>query len=342
MGGRLEALCECLDLAPLVIIDVSRLSDCRLPPRLPGAAGLLLDRVRPSEILRWRTLLEPLWGVPVVGALPELPLEYKTPEHLPAGDPQPQYDGNFLRLAECCDMSTLMRLADRSELPGRSPVIYRPGSKVAGLKVSVAYDEVFDGYFPGVFDLLEMQGATIRVFSPLRDEQLPPDTDIVYIGGGNPIPRAAQLAGNHCLIAKLREHVLRGRPMYAEAGGLAYLCERLRLPSGESVPMTHVLPAVAIRNPKPAAARAATVTLSRDHWLAPCGFRFKGYLDTTWRFEPTGSLASYIAEPGHEFDVVGFREAVGSRLHLHFAAQPEFLRQFSCASADRRQPTSTG
>ncbi len=47
-------------------------------------------------------------------------------------------------------------------------------------------DDAFHCYFPDTLDLLELRGATVCDFSPLRDERLPVDTDIVYFGCGRP------------------------------------------------------------------------------------------------------------------------------------------------------------
>ncbi len=38
-GGTLEDLCDWLDLSRLVVLDVQRLVDCRMPPRPPGVVN---------------------------------------------------------------------------------------------------------------------------------------------------------------------------------------------------------------------------------------------------------------------------------------------------------------
>src|SRR5690606_21378146 len=93
------------------------------------------------------------------------------------------------------------------------------------LTVAVAYDEAFRCYFPDTLDLLEHLGATVVDFSPLRDEALPLGTDIVYFGCGHPERYAEALASNHCMMLAIREHVCAGRRIYAEGGGVAYLCQ---------------------------------------------------------------------------------------------------------------------
>src|SRR4029077_935542 len=104
------------------------------------------------------------------------------------------------------------------------------------VRVAVAYDEAFNCYFPDTLDMLELRGATVRVFSPLRDECLPADTDIVYLGCGSTHEHAAALAGNHCMLLALKEHVCSGKRIYGEGGGLAYLCQHVELADGNRIP----------------------------------------------------------------------------------------------------------
>ncbi len=343
-GGTLEGLCDWLALPQVAIVDVSLLGDCCLPTRPSGVEALLLDRVKPADFFYWRTTLESLWGVKVLGALPELPtlrdaIVNHPSETLPclAG-----FDELGDRLADTLQLESLLRLAVASDSPHARPWpdhrhIFRPGNRFAGLTVAVAYDAAFHCYFPGVLDLLELQGATVEDFSPLHDEALPAHTDVVYIGCGQPQLFAAELSGNHCLAMALRDHARQGRRIYAEGGGMAYLSRSLRLScgesqSGETVPMLGVLPAAATYVADAAPAEAVEILLSRDHWLGPAGAQLRGYRNMHWQIEPGGPLASYVANPGCELDLVGHRQVIGSRLHLDFSAQPDFLRRFASSA----------
>ena len=98
--------------------------------------------------------------------------------------------------------------------------------------------------------------------------------------------------------------------------------------------MLGVLPAAATYVADVAPALATEVMLSRDHWLGPAGAKLRGYRNMHWQFEPGGPLASYVANPGCELDLVGHRQVIGSRLHIDFSAQPDFLQRFA-SSADR-------
>jgi cobyrinic acid a,c-diamide synthase len=197
------------------------------------------------------------------------------------------------------------------------------------LRVAVAYDEAFGGYFPDTLDLLELRGAAISDFSPLRDERLPPETDVVYVGCGHPERFAAQLSKNDCMMLALKSHLCSGRRMYAECGGLAYLCHEIEMPGGHNWPMVGVLPATAHFDPTPAVPTPTEVRLASDTWLGCAGQCLRGYLSRRWSLRPLTRLeACGESGAGRELDVVKRHHAVGSRVYLNFAAQSHLLESF--------------
>jgi len=341
-GGDLETLCRWLNLPRLAIVDASLVSDCHVPPRPDQVDGLLLDRVADStQLIRLQTMFESLWGVPVLGSLGmigDLRREIKNlaPGAKPARELCAQVRDQFAQRAQ---LDRIHRLAcSRDLLDSRPAECVRPEGPA--LQVAVAYDEVFHCYFPDMLDLLELKGATVRDFSPLRDERLPPNTDIVYFGCGHPERYARELVENHCMMLALKDHLCNGLRLYAECGGLAYLCQRLEMPDGESLPMSGVLPAVARRNPYPEPPRAREITLSADTWLGPAGSRLRGYLTSHWSLEAAGPLTCFAKEPPDEPALVGRHQAIGSRLYLNFAAQPSILSSFFRPHAPAIDPTA--
>jgi cobyrinic acid a,c-diamide synthase len=196
------------------------------------------------------------------------------------------------------------------------------------LTVAIAYDEAFNCYYPDSLDLLELRGASVVDFSPLRDENLPPQVDVVYFGCGHPERFAAALSENHCMAAALRSHLCAGRRIYGEGGGAAYLCHQMETPAGDLKRMAGVLPAVARFERNPSPVRPMEITLARSNWLGDQGTRLRGYRSSFWRFEPAGDLVGFAGEREHDFDMIGNFRAVGSLLHLHFAAQPKCLDRF--------------
>jgi len=352
-GGQIEPLCQCLALPRLGILDVGELHACRMPLRNLAAEALLLDGVvGPADFYRWQTVVESLCGVPVVGALDQASVAREIIRRLEPGQKPARELCRSLgdQLLHYTDTTAILELAQRPDTStsNSGDVVRRTDNPLAaladqpedvllaahdGVTLAVAYDEVFSGYFPDTLDALEQRGVTVRDFSPLRDEALPPDCDIVYIGCGFPARHALQLAGNHCLLAAIREHVCAGRRIYGEGGGLAYLCEFLALPNGRQIPMASVLPAVAHLSPRLRPPSPIELTLSGGNWLGKPGQRIRGYLNDNWRLEPTGPLASCTAssctgDATRRLDMIERHQAIGSRVHLNLAAQPQLLESF--------------
>jgi cobyrinic acid a,c-diamide synthase len=183
---------------------------------------------------------------------------------------------------------------------------------------------------------LEVRGAKIRDFSPLRSEQLPPGTDLVYLGCGRVERHAEALASNHCMKQALRSYADAGGKVYAEGGGLAYLCQHMVLDQGRQASMAGVLPAVARLTAGPASVRPVELSLAQDTWLGPARSQLRGYLNSRWTIERLGPLSSYAAQRQCKDDLVGRNNVFGSRVHLDFAAQPQLLASFfrSCAPSN--------
>jgi cobyrinic acid a,c-diamide synthase len=328
-GGSLDCLCEWLDLPRLVVLDRTRLDACCLPPR-PQADALLLDRISgPADLYALQTALESLWGIPVVGALEEMPRLREAVAAVDKGTVLPRELCEQLgsAIARYTRPEAIRRLAERRPLADVSTASIAP-EPAAAITVAVAYDDAFHCYFPDTLDLLELMGATVVDFSPLRDESLPPGADLVYVGCGHPERFAAALSENHCMMSALRNHLCAGRRIYADGGGLSYLCQYLEAVDGSWVSMVGVLPAVARRNRAPDPPCPVELTLAHDTWLAEAGTPLRGYLNTAWVLEQRSALTGLLRERDHEYDLVGRYQALGSRMQVNFATQPAFLHNF--------------
>jgi cobyrinic acid a,c-diamide synthase len=282
-----------------------------------------------------------MWGLPVLGALEQLSPLRQAVRQLSPGSSVPREVCEHLAAAleRYTRPETIRRLAARREFDAVPTSLFQPVVHRRPMTVAVAYDEAFHCYFPDTLDLLESFGATIVDFSPLHDESLPPEADLVYIGCGRPERFSAELSENHCMMLALRNHLCAGRRIYADGGGLAYLCQFLETPEGKWASMVGILPAIAHLNRNPGAPQPVEVTVSQPSWLADPGTPLRGYLNSTWRIESNGQLHGFLAEAGHQFDLVGRYQALASRLQVNFATQPGFLRHFlEPAAATVRHP----
>jgi cobyrinic acid a,c-diamide synthase len=343
-GGRLEPLCRWLNLPRLVVLDASEVERSGLPDRPKEVDGLLLDRVLDGHHLAGLTTdLEALWGVPVLGALEPLTGLRARLKAVPRGDAPPPLLCRELgdHFARNWQPQRLMKIASRRPFPNGSCGQLPSEPNGQPLTVAIAYDEGFNCYFQDALDLLELGGASVVDFSPLRDESLPPQTDVVYLGCGHPERHAATLAANHCMKAALRSHLAAGRRIYGEGGGAAYLCQQMETPDGQWMRMVGILPAAAHLRRASSGPTPVEVTLRRPNWLGQREMQLRGYRNPNWDARPVGAPAGFVAEEKHRDELLGNFLAVGSLVHLDFAAQPTFLDRFfqpEDAESDFRDP----
>lgn len=330
-GGSFDTVCDWLDAPRLAVLDATRLRRGFGAERPQRVDGVLIDKVRDNEeACRLQTMVEALWGVPVLSTLETLPNVRAVIRGLrPGCSPSRELCRTLGRsLAVRMRSELLLSIASSRPLPAGGGCMFRDRVSEFPLNVAVAFDDVFQCYFPDTLDLLEARGATLCDFSPLRDERLPRRTDVVYFGCGHPEYHAAALAGNHCMKQSLRAHVRAGGRIMAECGGVAYLCEQLETEDGRTLPMAGILPAAARVNPHPEACRPVEVTLDDDTWLGEAGVKLRGYRNDSYTLTATGGLRGYAREPLHRFDLVGDQRVIASRIHLDFAAQAGLLDRF--------------
>jgi cobyrinic acid a,c-diamide synthase len=216
-----------------------------------------------------------------------------------------------------------LEIARSRDFPAIASGLFDAKRDLYHCNIAVAYDEAFNCYFPDTLDLLEYRGARIQDFSPLRDESLPPDTHVVYFGCGNLAAYAGELSRNYCFKQALRSYAAAGGRIYAECSGMAYLCEQIELPNRKPISMAGVLPAVAVRNEQAGPAGPVEVCLQQGCWLGPRGARLRGYGNQAWQLEGIGPLTHYAGD-----SLIGWQRAIGSRMHLNFAALPDYLDRF--------------
>jgi cobyrinic acid a,c-diamide synthase len=335
-ASQLETLCDWLQLPRIGVVDLQTLTDCRLPAKPSRLDALLLDRADDARhAAHWQTTFEALWGVPVLGWLDRAESLRTLCRTLPAGrDPSPALCHTLgRRLAGNLRLDKLLALADRAPLPALPADDEQFELPSGPLRIAVAYDEDFCGYFPDTLDLLELAGAELCDFSPLRDGQLPDGTDVVYIGSGHPERQPDVLAGNHCLLQSLRDFAARGGRIYAEGTGVAYLCRELVFAGDckqaeRRVPMTGLLPTVAHWSPGPGRPTPAEVCFGHNSWMIEAGISIRGYRQGAWNIEPVGAVIEYADDPRQGCDVLGVDNVVGSQITLNLAANEHLLRRF--------------
>jgi cobyrinic acid a,c-diamide synthase len=312
-------------------------------------AGVLCNHVAGP---RHYTYLEPAirqyTGVVPLGWMPRR-TEWEIPErHLGLVTREDLHAGNGGRwqelpaqlataLEETVDVDRLLALAAAApDLPATGGMLSRPAESLPAVhastgresmaRIAVARDAAFCFYYPDNLELLEAAGAEVVSFAPLHDATLPPNVDLVYLGGGYPEVHAERLAANRTMRDSLRHYHRQGGAIYAECGGLMYCCRELVDGSGQVWPMLDLLPARAVMLPRLAALGYVTWRGCGDTLLGPTGTELRGHEYHYSRLEPLGELRplARLERPGQEPRPDGF---VAGRLlagyaHLHLASNP--------------------
>ncbi|WP_051617074.1 cobyrinate a,c-diamide synthase [Desulfonatronovibrio hydrogenovorans] len=186
---------------------------------------------------------------PLVGAIPKKALPELASRHLGLQTPDsrevdPDIEDLFARAAEqYLDLDGIISLAGQTSDPGLIPGFrFQEQSGQKKIRVAVARDRAFNFYYQANLDVLVRAGADLIQFSPTKDRHLPQDIQMIYFGGGYPELYAYELSQNKSLRKDILSYAGSGGHIYAECGGLVYLCRDLKILNGQVFPMAGVLP----------------------------------------------------------------------------------------------------
>jgi cobyrinic acid a,c-diamide synthase len=155
-----------------------------------------------------------------------------------------------------------------------------------------------------------------------------PAVDGLYLGGGYPEAHAAKLAANTSMKRQIAAFAAAGGVIYAECGGLMYLCSELRTLDGCVYPMCGVVTARTEMCERLQALGYVEAQTWRDSILGAAGLRFLGH---QFRYSTIERLSTEI-EPAftirrrrddHALEE-GFqiRNTIASYVHAHWASNP--------------------
>ncbi len=152
------------------------------------------------------------------------------------------------RIRAQIDLDRLIDIAEQVPVP---PLTAPPPPLISGspVRLGIARDAAFGFYYPDDFQSLAAGGAELVSFSPIHDPELP-DVDALFLGGGFPESRMAELDANRSMRQHIAEFIRDGKPVYAECGGLMYLCTRLTW-NGDRCEMVGALNAEVEMRPRP-------------------------------------------------------------------------------------------
>jgi cobyrinic acid a,c-diamide synthase len=153
------------------------------------------------------------------------------------------------RVVDSLDLDRLLGLAESATPPTLPEAPTRSRRTGPPVRIGIARDAAFGFYYPDDLRALARGGAELIAFSPLHDPE-PPAVDGLLLGGGFPECWMAELEANRSMREGIADFIGRGGPVYAECGGLMYLCQSLRW-GEERRAMVGILKAEAQMQPKP-------------------------------------------------------------------------------------------
>jgi cobyrinic acid a,c-diamide synthase len=204
-----------------------------LEPLAPRVAGVIANRVSgTSHAELIASALERYAGLPLLGWVPQIKGESLPSRHLglvPAAERASSLEiveAYAKTLREHLDIDTLLAIArapsgDYLE-PDVPPPVFKPGG--SPVKAAVADDDAFCFHYRENWKLLEILGAEVTMFSPLRGEAVP-DADILILPGGYPEEFMDALSVTD-FFASVRNFVKTGC-VYAECGGMLCLARNM-------------------------------------------------------------------------------------------------------------------
>jgi len=339
--GSTAELAKQLDAPVLLVVDGSAMARsaaamvagyARFDPEV-RVAGVLFNRVgSEGHYQLLKVAVEQSTDVVSVGYLRSDPAMSIADRHLGLTMAMEQGgDQLYHRLAkaalETVDLDRIEALAHScGTLPGS---VSQPLTKSHGrtVRIGVAQDRAFCFYYPDNLELLEAAGAELVRFSPLNDDVLP-DVEMLYLGGGYPELYGEELAKNASMRAAIKRFAERGGVIYGECGGLMYLTESIRDLDGRSHEMVGIFPAETAMQKQGLTLGYRTVKCARRSILGEVGVTARGHefhYSTLVAREPLQYACALNDAEGSlkGQDGLAIRNVLALYTHLHFASQPQ-------------------
>ena len=335
-----------LDAPVVLVVDASSMSTSvaalvsgyvGFDPSL-RVGGVILNRVGSDvhETLL-REALAPL-GVPVLGALRRDDRLTWRDRHLglvPVAEQPDEVRAALDRLsaavAERVDLPAVVALARSAPRVEVGPVtlpprVVPPGASV---RVAVAVGAAFTFTYQDTLDALVAAGVEPVPFDPRVDVSLPPGTAGLLAGGGFPEVHAADLAANEPLLADVRRRVGAGLPVWAECGGLLWLCRDL-----DGVPMAGVLPASTRMTDRLSLGYRTALAVEASP-VGPAGVELRGHEFHYSVVSPAGSALDLTSRWGSRADGFATPTLLATYLHVHPGGDPSPVERFASACLGR-------
>lgn len=346
--GSTAYLSKCLDLPVILVIDGS--GQARSAAALVKGfaefdpevriAGVIVNKVSTKnhyDIIK--QAVETSTGIACVGYVLKNENVQLTSRHLglvPAGEVEnlnQKLEEVVTMIEACIDLDTILSLGACARPLATCHDVETYADRYKGLSVAVAKDRSFSFYYEDNLQLMSELGLTLKYFSPMSDASVP-EADFLYIGGGFPEVFGKALAENVQMKQSIKAFADANKPIYAECGGLMYLCQAIVDLEGQRHDMVGLIEGEAVMTGKlkhfgynriQVSPKLSGVDLvMKGHEFHRSEIRFK---DPSLRGDYGYSLHKerngVAGEPwtcGY-----GYKNAYGAYAHIHFYTEPAWL-----------------
>lgn len=249
-------------------------------------AGIILNKVGGERHeKKLRSILKEYADIPVLGAIQRDPSLEIVERHLGLVPSNETAGAKKLIekisniIAGQVDLDQLLEIAATAE---KLPVIENDGlDNNPDITIGIIRDEAFGFYYQDDLEAFKKYGANIKFIDSINDKDIG-QLDGLFIGGGFPEAKMQKLEKNTALHESLRTKISNGLPVYAECGGLMYLCNKIQW-QGKSSKMLGIIDADVMMHKKPVGRGYVYLQKDNNHpWLL-------------------GSNADKNKQPAHEF-----------------------------------------
>ncbi len=315
--------------------------------------GVILNKVGGSRHeAKLRAVIEHYTDVGVVGAVQrsdELVINERHLGLVPStevGSSQAHIERMAKLIRDQVDLQALRNLAATAPTLPVRPVEVQVSSASDGVRIGYACDSAFGFYYAGDLEALSNAGAELVPFSPLADGELP-RCDGLFLGGGFPETHMDSLEQNAAMRAAVADFIDLDGPVYAECGGLMYLCESLTW-EGKTRKMSGVIPAEVVMHAKPQGRGYVQLRETPDHpWplssdgsqpISAHEFHYSALAEV-----PVGLTFAYRIERGFGLDGVNdgivYRNLLASYAHMRDTRSQPWAERFVNFVRDCRDDT---
>lgn len=141
-------------------------------------------------------------------------------------------------------------LVDRLDMVrGDHMPVAGPSAAKHNMRIGIAQDSAFGFYYQDDLEAFGDAGAELVPINLIEDGKLP-QLDGLFIGGGFPETHMQALAENRSMRESVRQAIENNLPVYAECGGLMYLCRSISW-QGAQLGMAGALPADVVMHDRP-------------------------------------------------------------------------------------------